>query len=59
MADLTATIAGIVSPNPFWLASAPPTNTYGQVARAFELVRDPQRPWPKPPGEQAPGAATH
>jgi dihydropyrimidine dehydrogenase (NAD+) subunit PreA len=36
MADLTATIAGIVSPNPFWLASAPPTNTYGQVARAFD-----------------------
>jgi dihydropyrimidine dehydrogenase (NAD+) subunit PreA len=36
MADLTANLAGIVSPNPFWLASAPPTNTYGQVARAFD-----------------------
>ena len=34
--DLTANLAGIVSPNPFWLASAPPTNTYGQVARAFD-----------------------
>ena len=36
MADLTTTLAGIRSPNPFWLASAPPTNTYGQVARAFD-----------------------
>ncbi len=36
MVDLTANLAGIVSPNPFWLASAPPTNTYGQVARAFD-----------------------
>ncbi len=36
MADLTANLAGIISPNPFWLASAPPTNTYGQVARAFD-----------------------
>ena len=34
--DLRANLAGIVSPNPFWLASAPPTNTYGQVARAFD-----------------------
>jgi dihydropyrimidine dehydrogenase (NAD+) subunit PreA len=34
--DLTAKLAGIVSPNPFWLASAPPTNTYGQCARAFD-----------------------
>ncbi len=36
MADLTTTFAGIRSPNPFWLASAPPTNTGGQVMRAFE-----------------------
>jgi dihydropyrimidine dehydrogenase (NAD+) subunit PreA len=36
MADLTTTFAGIESPNPFWLASGPPTNTYGQVARAFD-----------------------
>lgn len=36
MADLTTKFAGVTSPNPFWLASAPPTNTGGQVARAFE-----------------------
>lgn len=36
MADLTVTFAGIKSPNPFWLASGPPTNTYGQVAKAFD-----------------------
>ena len=28
--------AGIKSPNPYWLASAPPTNTGYQVMRAFE-----------------------
>src|SRR5574342_304708 len=37
MADLRTTFAGIESPNPFWLASGPPTNTYGQVKRAFDL----------------------
>lgn len=36
MADLTTRFAGITSPNPFWLASAPPTNTGGQVMRAFD-----------------------
>ncbi len=36
MADLSVNFAGIQSPNPFWLASGPPTNTYGQVARAFD-----------------------
>src|ERR1700733_5623013 len=36
MADLTVTFAGITSPNPFWLASGPPTNTGGQVMRAFD-----------------------
>src|SRR5512142_2535367 len=36
MADLTTSFIGIKSPNPFWLASAPPTNTGGQVMRAFE-----------------------
>jgi dihydropyrimidine dehydrogenase (NAD+) subunit PreA len=36
MADLTVNFAGIKSPNPFWLASGPPTNTYGQVAKAFD-----------------------
>jgi dihydropyrimidine dehydrogenase (NAD+) subunit PreA len=36
MADLTVNFAGIKSPNPFWLASGPPTNTYVQVAKAFD-----------------------
>src|ERR1043166_248983 len=37
MADLSTMFAGIASPNPFWLASGPPTNTYGQCAKAFDL----------------------
>lgn len=36
MADLSVDFCGIKSPNPFWLASAPPTNTGDQVMRAFE-----------------------
>jgi dihydropyrimidine dehydrogenase (NAD+) subunit PreA len=36
MADLSVRFAGITSPNPFWLASGPPTNTAGQVMRAFD-----------------------
>ena len=36
MADLGITFAGIRSPNPFWLASAPPSNSGAQVHRAFE-----------------------
>src|SRR5215813_3299724 len=36
MADLKVNLAGIESPNPFWLASAPPTNTGDQVMRAFD-----------------------
>jgi dihydropyrimidine dehydrogenase (NAD+) subunit PreA len=36
MADLSIDLAGIQSPNPFWLASAPPTNSGYQVMRAFE-----------------------
>jgi dihydropyrimidine dehydrogenase (NAD+) subunit PreA len=36
MADLSVDFAGIKTPNPFWLASGPPANTYGQVARAFD-----------------------
>jgi dihydropyrimidine dehydrogenase (NAD+) subunit PreA len=35
MADLSTNLAGIRSPNPFWLASAPPANTGYQVMRAF------------------------
>ncbi|MGD0463418.1 MAG: NAD-dependent dihydropyrimidine dehydrogenase subunit PreA [Tepidisphaeraceae bacterium] len=37
MADLSCNFAGIRSPNPFWLASGPPTNTAHQVCRAFEV----------------------
>ena len=36
MADLTSTFVGIKSPNPFWLASAPPTDKEYNVRRAFE-----------------------
>ncbi|RPJ63870.1 MAG: NAD-dependent dihydropyrimidine dehydrogenase subunit PreA [Acidobacteria bacterium] len=36
MADLAISFAGIKSPNPFWLASGPPTNSGEQVLRAFE-----------------------
>lgn len=34
--DLTTNTGGIISPNPFWLASAPPTNMGSMVERAFE-----------------------
>ncbi len=36
MADLSTNFAGIRSPNPFWLASAPPTNSGYQVMKAFD-----------------------
>jgi dihydropyrimidine dehydrogenase (NAD+) subunit PreA len=36
MADLTTNFLGIKSPNPFWLASAPPTDKEYNVRRAFE-----------------------
>jgi dihydropyrimidine dehydrogenase (NAD+) subunit PreA len=36
MADLTTNLAGIKSPNPFWIASGPPSNTAYQANRAFE-----------------------
>lgn len=36
MVDLTAKCAGISSPNPFWLASAPPANSGEQIQRAFD-----------------------
>ncbi len=36
MADLTTTFIGIKSPNPFWLASAPPTDKKYNVERAFQ-----------------------
>src|SRR4029078_11649755 len=36
MADLSIDFAGGKSPNPFWLASAPPANTGDQIMRAFD-----------------------
>jgi dihydropyrimidine dehydrogenase (NAD+) subunit PreA len=36
MANLTSNFIGIKSPNPFWLASAPPTDKAYNVERAFE-----------------------
>jgi len=36
MADLSTNFAGIKSPNPFWVASGPPSNTAHQAHRAFE-----------------------
>ena len=36
MTDLSINFAGIKAPNPFWLASAPPTNSGYQVMKAFE-----------------------
>ncbi|WP_108484019.1 NAD-dependent dihydropyrimidine dehydrogenase subunit PreA [Oceaniglobus ichthyenteri] len=36
MADLSSNFVGIKSPNPFWLASAPPTDKEYNVVRAFK-----------------------
>ena len=36
MANLEVNFAGIKSPNPFWLASAPPTNSGYQIMKAFD-----------------------
>src|SRR6218665_1296847 len=36
MADISCNFLGIKSPNPFWLASAPPTDKKINVMRAFE-----------------------
>lgn len=36
MADLSINFAGIKSPNPFWLASAPPTNSGYQIMKSFD-----------------------
>jgi dihydropyrimidine dehydrogenase (NAD+) subunit PreA len=35
-ADLSVKIAGLKSPNPFWVASGPPSNTLYQANKAFE-----------------------
>lgn len=37
MSDLAVNFCGIKSPNPFWLASGPVTNTGAQVMRAFDM----------------------
>src|SRR6185369_13473412 len=37
IADLRVNFAGIKSPNPFWLASAPPTNMGSMIERAFDI----------------------
>ncbi len=36
MVDLSINCGGIKSPNPFWLASGPPSNTAYQNCKAFE-----------------------
>ena len=36
MPNLASNLAGIKSPNPFWLASAPPTNSGYQIMKAFD-----------------------
>jgi len=36
MVDLSVDFCGVKAPNPFWLASAPPTNSEYQVRRAFD-----------------------
>src|SRR5437763_8414 len=36
MSDLSINLAGIKSPNPFWVASGPPANTGYQAHRAFD-----------------------
>ena len=38
MADLRTEFVGIKSPNPFWLASAPPTDKAYNVVRAFKAA---------------------
>lgn len=36
MPNIQANLAGVTSPNPFWLASAPPTNSGYQIMKAFD-----------------------
>lgn len=36
MVDLKIEFCGVKSPNPFWLASGPPTNSGDQIMRAFD-----------------------
>ena len=37
MSNIAIDFCGINSPNPFWLASAPPTNSGEQIMRAFDI----------------------
>ena len=37
MADLHVDCGGITAPNPFWIASAPPSNSGSQLTRAFDM----------------------
>ena len=46
MPDLSIDFCGVKAPNPFWLASAPPTNSEYQIRRAFEIVLN-RRPRPE------------
>ena len=41
MADLRSDFLGIKSPNPFWLASAPPTDRKTNVVRALKRDANP------------------
>ncbi len=53
MADLSSNFLGIKSPNPFWLASAPPTDKAYNVERAFSEGRLGRRCLENP-GEEGP-----
>ena len=62
MADLSIEFCGIKSPNPFWLASAPPTDKAYNVVRAFEAGWGGDGgtklgPWVKEVKNAIPGAA--
>ena len=46
MADLRNNFVGIKSPNPFWLASAPPTDKAYNVERALFAQRLPDNATP-------------
>ena len=45
MANLSTNFVGIKSPNPFWLASAPPTDKEYNVVRAFRAGAETATPW--------------
>ena len=49
MVDLSVEFCGAKAPNPFWLASGPPTNSEYQVRRAFDAGWGEPSPPPPPP----------